>query len=183
MIAALELLALTVALALDAVAVTAGLAAGRAGGRELAVASVVFGVFQAGMAGGGALGGAWLAARAEVAAGVVAFLLLTVVGGRMIVGTGEEEVESGLSASRLAVLGLATSLDALAAGVGLPHLDVALPISAVTIGVGTTVLCGMAAVVGSRVGDAVGPRAERVGGAVLVLVGARILLSAVGVLP
>ena len=56
MIAALELVALTVALALDAVAVTAGLAAGRAGARELAVASVVFGVFQAGMAGGGALG-------------------------------------------------------------------------------------------------------------------------------
>ena len=176
----LAVVILSVVLAMDAAAVTAGLAVARQGTWSLVWASVVFGLFQAGMAGGGAWGGAWLALHAGHLDHWIAFGLLTAAGGRMVWGTddvAEAEAVSRLDAVTLITLAVATSIDALAAGVTLPLMGPGVWVSLGCIGVVTTVLSGLAAWLGRRAGDALGPAAARFGGLVLIGLGVKILVE------
>lgn len=176
--ALIEALILAVALALDAAAVSASLAAARARASDLVWAAVVFGLFQAGMAGAGAVGGAWLARVAEAWDHWVAFALLAAVGGRMLLGTDDDEgLGATLPWTTLLALAVATSIDAFAAGVSLPLLGVPLALSIGLIGVATTVLSGGAAVAGRLAGAGLGRRVEQAGGLALIAIGTRILVE------
>ena len=75
----------------------------------------------------------------------------------------------------LLVLGLATSVDALAVGLTLALLDVPLVAAVAVIGLVTFALVVPAVHAGARLGSRLAHRAEFVGGFVLVAVGARIL--------
>ena len=177
---AIELFLLALALAVDAAAVTAGLATGGASRRDLVAASTTFGVFQAALAGLGAVGGAWLVTIAAAWDHWIAFGLLAIVGGRMLVpgGDDDDEVDAArLALGRLVVLAIATSIDALAAGVGLPLLEVPYGVSIVTVGLVTWVLCGIAAQLGTRFSGHLGQRAEQIGGVVLIGLGIKILVE------
>jgi putative Mn2+ efflux pump MntP len=117
----------------------------------------------------------------------IAFALLLVLGGRMILAglreTKEEEQKPDQhSFWVLAVTALATSIDALAVGVGLAFVDVNIAGAAVTIGLATMLMVTVGVMLGRVLGKAIGQRAEIIGGVVLILVGATILhqhLSAV----
>ncbi|MCB9663212.1 MAG: manganese efflux pump [Alphaproteobacteria bacterium] len=170
---------LAVALALDAAAVSAALAAAGTRPRTLAWAALLFGLAQAAMSGAGALGGAWLAEVASAWDHWVAFVLLAAVGGRMLWVGADEADELGAEPSTTVLLGLAvaTSVDALAAGVTLPLLGAAVGVAVVVIGVVTTALSVGAAIAGRRAGAHVGPWAIRLAGGVLVGIGLRVLVS------
>jgi putative Mn2+ efflux pump MntP len=80
-----------------------------------------------------------------------------------------------------ALLGLlasawSTSIDALAAGVTLPLLEAPLVVRATTIGVTTALLSALGMIVGRRLGHALGPGLERLGGAALVALGVKALV-------
>ncbi|WP_147462965.1 manganese efflux pump MntP, partial [Pseudomonas savastanoi] len=75
----------------------------------------------------------------------------------------------------LAVTAFATSIDALAVGVGLAFVDVNIVIAALAIGLATTVMVTIGVMLGRVLGTMVGKRAEIVGGIVLIIVGATIL--------
>jgi putative Mn2+ efflux pump MntP len=75
----------------------------------------------------------------------------------------------------LVVLAVATSVDALAAGVTLPLVGAPLLPSIVTIGITTAVLSGVGYVAGRRLGAAIGGRLDAVGGLVLIGLGVKIL--------
>jgi putative Mn2+ efflux pump MntP len=175
----MELLVLAVGLALDATAVTAGLAAGRRPVSLLFGVCILFGVFQAGMAGLGMVGGHGLAAWAHPWDHWVAAVLLVALGVRMVVSAeGDAEpdaVEVDLGVAGLIGLALATSLDALAAGVGVPHIGVGSVAAIAVIGLVTTVLCGAGALIGTRLAARLGPWADRIAGVVLVALGLRIV--------
>jgi len=161
---------LAAALAADAAAVTAGLAAAHRSVPALVRASVVFGVFQAVMAGLGAAGGVWLGAWLGTGLPWFAFVVLGALGVRMIVAVDEDTpMEPGWAS--LLSLGLATSVDALAAGVTLPAFPVPVVLSVGTVGLVTGLLCGAAGAVGWRAGARYGGAAQRLGGAVLIAVG------------
>ena len=183
------LLALATALALDAAAVTAAIAAadgagasedgrGRPRRRDLAAACIAFGVAQAAMAGTGAVGGAGLATVASGWVPWVAGGLLLVVGGRMLLAREEEAAITTPGLVALLALALATSLDALAAGVGVPLLGPSPLVSIPVIGLVTAALCAAAAWVGQRIGTRLGPWSVRLAGAVLSGIGLRFLLGA-----
>lgn len=70
-----------------------------------------------------------------------------------------------------AAAGFATSIDALAAGVGLAFLDVSIIAVSLTIGFCTFVMVTMGVLLGARFGSLLGKRAEIVGGLVLIAVG------------
>ncbi|RMQ43454.1 membrane protein yebN [Pseudomonas cichorii] len=94
----------------------------------------------------------------------------------------EEEKPDQHSFLILAITAFATSIDALAVGVGLAFVDVNILVAAFAIGVATTVMVTIGVMPGRVLGTVVGKRAEIVGGVVLMLVGATILyehLSAV----
>ena len=178
----LEALVLAFGLAMDAAAVA--LVRGAIDRRPTVGVglALAFGAAQAGMA---ALG--WLAGDAVGATIArwdhwIAFGLLAVIGGKMIAsGWRSPAAARPASAARAtlltyAALAVATSIDALAAGLTLPLFGPPLP-SVVAIGVVTAVLSGLAFAVGGRAGARLGPRAEIAGGVVLVGIGVRILIA------
>ena len=93
-----------------------------------------------------------------------------------------EDKPSSHSFARLALTGFATSIDAMAVGVGLAFIDVNIGVVAAAIGFATFVMVTLGVMLGRVLGAMVGKRAEIIGGIVLAAVGTAILyehLSAV----
>jgi putative Mn2+ efflux pump MntP len=115
----------------------------------------------------------------------IAFTLLGVLGLRMmregLSGADEdEEKPSSHSFWLLAVTGFATSIDALAVGVGLAFIDANIVTTAGAIGLSTFIMVTLGVMVGRGLGKLVGKRAEVVGGLVLIAIGALILYEHIG---
>jgi putative Mn2+ efflux pump MntP len=75
----------------------------------------------------------------------------------------------------LALTGFATSIDAMAVGVGLAFLDVSILPVAAAIGLTTFLLVTVGVMLGRVMGVIVGKRAEIVGGVLLIAIGCTIL--------
>jgi putative Mn2+ efflux pump MntP len=110
----------------------------------------------------------------------IAFGLLGVLGTRMIVAGFGAPDEPGERPQRhdfwvLAVTGFATSIDAMAVGVGLALLDVKIVPIAAAIGLATFVMVTIGVMVGRVLGALAGKRAEIVGGLVLIGIGCAIV--------
>lgn len=126
----------------------------------------------------------------------IAFTLLGLLGLRMVhaglrSGSGEAG-SSGIDDNRpgvdadapvrhgfwgLAATGFATSIDAMAVGVGLAFLDVNILAVAATIGLTTLVMVTAGILLGRVLGDMAGRRAEAVGGLLLIAIGIFILVE------
>ena len=171
---------IAVALAADAAAVSASLGAAGATRRMLLLAAALFGVAQAGMAGLGALGGAWLAEHAAAWDHWIALGILTIVGARMLRGGDDDSARAAPSLLLLLSLSIATSIDALAAGVALPLLSAPVEASVVIIGGVTALLSAAAGLAGQAAGHLLGPAAERVAGLVLIAIGWLIVAEHLG---
>ncbi len=145
-------------------------------------ASLSFGLFQALMP---VLG--WLAGRTVVDLVAqydhwVAFILLALVGGRMVwesfhSGEGRSENADITRGFLLLTLSVATSIDALTVGLTFAFLEVNIILASSIIGVVAFVATTIGFLLGRRVGKLVGRRAEAIGGMVLIGIGIRILLS------
>lgn len=180
-----EALLLALALAMDAfaVALTQG-ARFRPGWGGGAAIALTFGVFQGVMPligwGIGAVAFAYIAAVDHwIAFGLLAFLGVRMLGGHV----GEEEAAHALTGKALLIAGLATSVDALAAGITLPTLTMAPLPAAGLIGIVTLALSAAGVALGRVAGDRWGTWAERAGGVILIGLGAKILAEHMGWLP
>lgn len=174
MIAAL-LLALALAMDAFAVALTQGAKFRPRVAGGLAIA-VTFGLFQAVMPLVGWAIGAFALAYVEAVDHWIAFGLLAFLGVRMLGGhVGEEEASHALTGRALLLAGVATSVDALAAGITLPTLDVAPMVAVALIGGVTAALSGAGVALGRVAGDRWGEWAERAGGVILIALGCKIL--------
>ncbi|MGI4779564.1 MAG: manganese efflux pump MntP [Janthinobacterium lividum] len=113
----------------------------------------------------------------------IAFTVLGLLGLRMVVAAsrmpGEEEVEkpSRHGFWLLAVTGFATSIDAMAVGVGLAFLNVSILPIAGAIGLATFVMVTLGVMVGRLLGKVAGRWAEAIGGVLLIGIGALILFE------
>ncbi len=113
----------------------------------------------------------------------VAFALLAYIGQRMIheaLSGGDEDSAERADPTRgwsLVTLSVATSIDALAAGLTLALLKVGVLASAGVIGLTAALMTWLGMALGRRVGHYVGSAAEILGGVVLVVIGTRIALS------
>jgi len=118
----------------------------------------------------------------------VAFGLLALVGGKMLweafTPDGDDDAPDTdrIPLRELAVLSVATSIDALAVGVTLAFLPVSIGGAVTLIGATTFVLTLVGVLVGHRLGARFGKPAEVVGGVVLILIGVSIVLEHTGVL-
>jgi putative Mn2+ efflux pump MntP len=173
----IESLILALALAMDAfaVALTQG-ARFRPGWRDGAGIALTFGIFQGVMPligwGIGAVALVYVAAVDHwIAFGLLAFLGVRMLGGHV----GAQEMRYALTGKALMVAGVATSIDALAAGITLPTLDVAPLMAAAMIGGVTFALSGAGVALGRVAGDWFGTWAERIGGVILIALGCKIL--------
>lgn len=188
----LEILLIGIGLSMDAfaVAICKGLAMPDKVDRKGALLiALYFGVFQAVMPALGWLLGSQFARYVTQMAPWIAFVLLAWIGGSMIRESlskeEKKEAEMGaVSHKELLVLAVATSIDALAVGVTFSMLELAVSIGAAVALIGcTTFVISLGGVyVGNVFGARYKSKAEFVGGAILILIGVKILLEHFGVL-
>ena len=187
-----EIFLVGIGLSMDAfaVAICKGLAMPRVNRKQTLLIGLYFGVFQAVMPLTGWLLGSQFARRVTKMAPWIAFVLLAWIGGSMIresLSKKEEEEKAEPAELRhreLLMLAIATSIDALAVGVSFSMVELTVPIYAAAALIGcTTFAISVAGVfVGNLFGARYKNRAEFVGGAILILIGLKILLEHVGVL-
>ena len=183
-----EFLFLAVSLSMDAFAVSVckGLSAGRPRAGHCLLCGAWFGGFQALMPLIGWLLGAAFADMIAAVDHWIAFVLLAFIGGNMIreaLGHGEEDCDPSLAPLAMLVLAVATSIDALAVGVTFAFLRVDIVPAVALIGVCTFVISAAGVKVGNVFGTRYKSKAELFGGAVLVLIGLRLLLEHLELLP
>lgn len=115
----------------------------------------------------------------------IAFIMLSIIGGKMIYeafNEDSEEEKDPLKTSVLVLLAIATSIDALVVGVSFAFLEVDILSASLIIGGITLVLCYIGVYVGKRFGDLLNKNAEIFGGVLLIIMGIKILLQHTGIL-
>jgi putative Mn2+ efflux pump MntP len=115
----------------------------------------------------------------------IAFVLLAGLGANMVreglaAPSVEEEKPDSHSFWLLAATGLATSIDAMAVGVGLALVGADIVVTAGAIGFSTFVMVTAGVMLGRVFGAMVGKRAELMGGLILIGIGALILYEHIG---
>lgn len=182
-----ELFILAVGLAMDAFAVSIckGLSLGKIRPGHMCLAGAWFGGFQALMPLVGYFLGGFLTDIITAYDHWIAFVLLACIGGKMLweaLRGGEERVDASMDPKTMFILAVATSIDALAVGVSLAFLQVNIVPAVLFIGAVTFVLSAVGVKIGSVFGAKYRTGAEMLGGAVLVLIGLKILLEGLGIL-
>lgn len=182
-----ELFILATALAMDAfaVAICVGLSLPKFKLWYALVVGMYFGVFQAIMPLVGFFVGYVFAERITGIDNYVVFVVLAILGGRMIYGsikkeeshTGERNAASVLVFSSMIPLAFATSIDALAAGVSFAFLRVEIIPAVILVGVVTFIFSAIGVKLGKVAGTKLKSHAELVGGIVLIAIGIKNLFS------
>jgi putative Mn2+ efflux pump MntP len=180
----LTALLLALGLSMDAVAVSisSGLSRPGEGSWRLLRMPLAFGFFQALMPFLGWLGGAALVAQVAAWDHWLAFALLAGIGGKMLWEAwrgddAEAEPADPFAWGRLLVLSVATSIDALAAGLTIAFIDLPVGLTLAIIGGTTAAVCLPAVLWAGHLGGRWAGRAEIVGGLVLVGLGIKILVE------
>ncbi|HOD85257.1 MAG TPA: manganese efflux pump MntP family protein [Methanoculleus sp.] len=178
--AATILIAIGLAMDAFAVSISGGVGLQKGEHRWPLVAGTVFGGFQAGMPVLGWLGGTAIAGFLGFYGPWIAFLLLVLIGGKMLLEAvrGDENVRfANLSAATILLLAVATSIDALAVGVSLAMLDTPILLPAAIIGIVTFAFSAAGVVLGRSIGRIAGRNAGVIGGVILIGIGLQILLE------
>ncbi|MEZ5449363.1 MAG: manganese efflux pump MntP family protein, partial [Thiolinea sp.] len=152
-----ETILLAIALSMDAFAVSIGLGAKqKTHPMRLAIkAGAYFGLFQALMPLLGYLGGKGVLGWIENYAHWIAFLLLALIGGKMIYESLSEGIEEDLAKIThrvMLTLAIATSIDAMAAGFTLTLLDINPWLACLLIGVTTFIFSAAGVWIGIKSG-------------------------------
>jgi putative Mn2+ efflux pump MntP len=182
-----EVMLLAAALSMDAFAVSIGLGAKKAEATlPLAIkAGVYFGLFQALMPLVGYLAGVGFLEYIERVDHWIAFVLLGLIGGKMIYESFSEEIGEDIvkiTNRVMFVLAIATSIDALAAGFTLTLFSLSPFVSIALIGVTTFFFSVAGVYFGDRTGTFLESRAELLGGLILIAIGLKILAEHTGLL-
>jgi putative Mn2+ efflux pump MntP len=188
---ALSIVAIAFAMSTDAfaAAIAKGAALQRPSWREALRTGAIFGVIEAITPWVGWLIGSVAAKYASEWDHWIAFTLLTGLGARMMwVGfrSDPSEVDERPQSHSfwvLALTGLATSIDALAVGVGLAFVDVHIAWVAAAIGIATFVMVSVGVMLGRVLGAIVGKRAEILGGLLLIGIGSAIVFEHLSATP
>ena len=189
----IEVLLLAIGLSMDslAVSVTGGavLKNNCTAGNIIKIASVL-GIFQAGMTVIGYTMGLGFEKYICAFDHWIAFILLVCIGGKMVVEAvrdRDHEVvgkkDQPLDHKEMFLLAVATSIDALAVGITFALLDTPIIEAIVIIGCTTFVLSIVGVIVGNFFGTRYKKKAEIIGGIILILIGLKILLEHLGILP
>lgn len=157
--------------------------------KQTALIALFFGGFQAGMPLIGWLIGSKFAHYIESIDHWVTFILLAIIGGKMIKESFEKDDECGCSETKLnlkelTALAVATSIDALAVGVAfaLEYDRNTVFVAVALIGIVTALLSALGVFIGHKFGIKYKNKAELAGGLVLVLMGLKFLLEGLGII-
>ncbi|TWX67769.1 manganese efflux pump [Colwellia demingiae] len=179
----IEVIILAIALSMDAFAVSIGLGATKQHSKIAPLGIIValyFGFFQGVMPIIGYLGGKGVLSWAESYTPWIAFLLLFLIGVKMIFDSFSEGIEEDISKIThrvLLILAIATSIDAMAAGFSLMLLPVNPFIACFIIAIITFIFSWLGVLVGTKGGTWLESKAEFVGGITLIAMAIKIIIT------
>jgi putative Mn2+ efflux pump MntP len=179
----LTVLVIALALAMDCFAVS--LAAGTVTKEKrvltAAVMGIFFGFFQTAMAVIGWAAGTWIASMIGFVDHWIAFVILVIIGGKMIIeGLRSDDKKTGsfsLAIPTLLILSVATSIDSLGVGLSFALLSTGIIYAAAVIGIVSFIVSFAGVMFGSRLAVRFGHPVEIGGGIVLIIIGIRILFE------
>lgn len=178
----LSLFLIAVGLSMDAFAVSVckGLATPKYKLKYSMICGAWFGGFQALMPAVGYLLGVNFKKYITAIDHWIAFVLLALIGFNMIreaLKNDDEGADPSFTAKLMSLLAVATSIDALAIGITFAFLDVNIVAAVLFIGVCTFVISAAGVKIGSAFGTRFKSKAEIAGGAILIILGLRILVE------
>ena len=177
----LSLFLIAVGLSMDAFAVSVckGLATPKYKLKYSMICGAWFGGFQALMPAVGYLLGVNFKKYITAIDHWIAFVLLALIGFNMIREAlkNDEGADPSFTAKSMSLLAVATSIDALAIGITFAFLDVNIVAAVLFIGVCTFVISAAGVKIGSAFGTRFKSKAEIAGGAILIILGIKILIE------
>ena len=178
----LSLFLIAVGLSMDAFAVSVckGLATPKYKLKYSMICGAWFGGFQALMPAVGYLLGVNFKKYITAIDHWIAFVLLALIGFNMIreaLKNDDEGADPSFTAKSMSLLAVATSIDALAIGITFAFLDVNIVAAVLFIGVCTFVISAACVKIVSAFGTRFNSKAEISGGAILIILGLRILVE------
>ena len=179
----LEILLIGVGLSMDAFAasVCKGLNMRKFYLLNAIIIGFMFGLFQALMPLTGWFVGIHIAEDIAFIGHWIAFGLLAIIGGKMILESskdcGNEKKTGIIDIKNLIMLSIATSIDALAAGITFSCMNVDIVFPIIIIGLITFVLSVVGVGIGNKFGGKYKQKAEIIGGIILILIGVKILIE------
>lgn len=183
-----ELIILSIGLAMDAfsVAICKGLAMKKMNWKHAIIIGLYFGGFQALMPAIGYFLGVGFENQIASIDHWIAFVLLGLIGGKMIVEAIKKEDDvtynNSIGVKVMLILAIATSIDALAVGITLAFLRTNIILAVALIGIITFAISVVGVKIGNIFGDKYEKKAELAGGLILIFIGTKILLEHTGVL-
>ena len=142
--------------------------------------ALMFGAFQAIMPLTGYILGSGFMSQLEKYDHWTAFILLAVLGVKMIIDArSENESSGGIAFPELLMLSVATSIDAMAVGLVFAANGTAPLFPSFVIGAVTFAVSFAGVLIGRKFGSDAGSKAETAGGAVLILIGVKLLLEGI----
>lgn len=183
----LEIFLIGIGLAMDAfaVAVCKGLKMKKVNIKQMSIIAFLFGGFQALMPLFGWLLGSSFKNYFESFGHWIAFGLLLFIGGKMIYDTfcGCEEDKDNFDIKELFVMAIATSIDAFAVGVSFAMFQINILFAIALIGITTFIISALGVLIGCKFGEIFKNKATLFGGIILILIGLKILLEGLSVIP
>ena len=186
-----DVILLAVSLSMDAfaVALCKGLALKKITFKNCLTVGAWFGIFQGAMPLLGYLLGSAFADKIQAIDHWIAFALLAIIGGNMIkeaLGKDDECVDCSLGVKAMLPMAIATSIDALAVGVSFAFTEFTQPwfvyLAFILIAIITCTLSALGVKIGNIFGTKYKKKAEFAGGAILIILGLKILLEGLGVI-
>ena len=178
-----ELLSLAVGLSMDAFAVSIckGLSVNRVRPKHMLICGLYFGGFQALMPLIGYLLGVNFRSMIASVDHWIAFVLLSLIGANMLRESfskdKDENVDASFGVKTMLLMAVATSIDALAVGVTFAFLEVNIVPAVSFIGITTFIFSAAGVLIGNIFGAKWKNKAEFAGGAILILIGLKILIE------
>ena len=177
-----EIILVGVGLSMDAFAVSIckGLSMKKLKWKNAVIVGAYFGLFQAIMPLSGYLLGTTFSDLVISIDHWIAFILLTTIGGKMLkeaYSNNEEDENDKLDFKTMLVLAIATSIDALAVGITFAFFEINIIKAISIIGFLTFTISAIGVIIGNKFGHKFQEKAEIVGGAILILIGLKILVE------
>ena len=147
--------------------------------------AIYFGIFQALMPIIGYLLGNTFSNVVQSVDHWVAFGLLLIIGGNMVIESFDSENEKKndkIDIKTMLLLAIATSIDALAVGITFAFFETNIISAVLIIGIITFVLSVIGVIIGNKFGGNFQNSAELIGGIILILIGTKILLEHLGII-
>lgn len=171
-----------IALSMDsfAVSLSNGLSIKKLSAFKILIIASFFAFFQAFMPLLGWLSGMGIENYIESIDHWIAFILLSIIGGKMIyegITSQNEHQTKSFKYSSIVSESIATSIDAFVVGISFSILDIAIVNSVIIIGIVTFIFSILGLYLGKYLGKKIGKPAEILGGIILIGIGSKILIE------